>query len=102
MKRGIGRTPLFENLVNRKCRKTTNCKLVSGYKLENLLIKAYRTLNTSAIKCMVKLNNLQKLNYGESSQTPQREFTSESDRHVNEPILSINNGTLNYRVGLKK
>ena len=45
MKRGIGRTPLFENLVNRKCRKTTNCKLVSGYKLENLLIKQYGTLN---------------------------------------------------------
>lgn len=31
---------------------------------------------------MVKLNNLQKLKYGVSSQTPQREFTSESDRHV--------------------
>ena len=44
---------------------------------------------------MVKLNNLQKLNYGESSQTPQREFTSESDRHVNEPILSINNLKVN-------
>ena len=31
---------------------------------------------------MVKLINLQKPKYGESSQTPQREFTSESDRHI--------------------
>ena len=36
-----------------------------------------------------------KLKYGESSQTPQREFTSESDRHVNESILSINNIKVN-------
>jgi hypothetical protein len=30
----------------------------------------------------LNLTKLQKLKYGESSQTPQREFTSESDRHV--------------------
>lgn len=42
-----------------------------------------------------KTYKLQKLKYGESSQTPQREFTSESDRHVNEPILSINNLKVN-------
>ena len=36
-----------------------------------------------------------KLKYGESSQTPQREFTSESDRHVNEPILSRKTSKVN-------
>ena len=30
----------------------------------------------------LNLTKLQKLKYGESSQTPQGEFTSESDRHV--------------------
>lgn len=30
----------------------------------------------------LNLTKLQKLKYGESSQTPQREFTSGSDRHV--------------------
>ena len=44
---------------------------------------------------MVKLINIQKPKYGESSQTPQREFTSESDRHVNEPILSRKNLKVN-------
>lgn len=42
-----------------------------------------------------KTYKLQKLKYGESSQTPQREFTSESDRHVNEPILSRKNLKVN-------
>ena len=40
-------------------------------------------------------HNLQKLKYGESSQTPQREFTSESDRHVNESILSRKKSKVN-------
>lgn len=62
---------------------------------ENLVNQEYRTLNKYAIKFMVNLHNLQKLKYGESSQTPQREFTSESDRHVNEPILSIKNLKVN-------
>ena len=43
----------------------------------------------------LNLTKLQKLKYGESSQTPQREFTSESDRHVNEPILSRKNLKVN-------
>ena len=86
---------MFENLVNQECRKTARLMSWHGNPFENLVNQEYRTLNKYAIKFMVKLHNPQKLKYGESSQTPQREFTSESDHHVNESILSRKNLKVN-------
>ena len=40
-------------------------------------------------------HNLQKLKYGESSQILRKGLPSGSDRHVNEPILSIKNLKVN-------
>lgn len=43
----------------------------------------------------LNLTKLQKLKYGESSQILRKGLQSESDRHVNEPILSIKNIKVN-------
>jgi len=43
----------------------------------------------------MKLHNLQKLKYGESSQILRKGLQSGSDRHVNEPILSRKNLKVN-------
>lgn len=52
-------------------------------RFESLVNQEYRTLNKYICNQIHgEFHNLQKLNYGESSQTPQREFTSESNRHV--------------------
>ena len=65
-------------------------------RFENLVNQECRTLNIYICNQMHgKTYKLQKPKYGESSQTPQREFTSESDRHVNEPILSRENLKVN-------
>ena len=87
---------MFENLVSQECRKTLRRKTHDKRWFENLVNQECRTLNIYICNQILgESPQPTKLKYGESSQTPQREFTSESDRHVNEPILSINNLKVN-------